>query len=235
MEGRFQVRQVERMKKQVSIVIFSLLLGVSAQVPDFMEKIRIPLWAELDAYPGLAEAGDVSAGQFDYPISRLKKTAPFLLNGMVYGWRFEYTPSDKLRGVEEYFATEEINTINDADIVYTKPWFENNRVYCWIEYTRTPQMTWLLNAWKSIKTQKIQGRGTGKISDGFDGITAAADNALKNAVRSHYRGLLKNKPKEIDGRVIIRSTPKIGINAGQYTVELDFFLETDRIVKYTQF
>lgn len=223
------------MRKKCVAVIFSLLMGVSAQIPDFMEKIRIPLWAELDAYPGLAEAQDVSAGQFDYPISRLKKTAPFLLNGMVYGWRFEYTPSDKLRGVAEYFSTEEINTINDADIVYTKPWFENNRVYCWIEYTRTPQMIWLLNAWKSIKTQKIQGSGTGKISDGFDGITNAANDALKNAVRAHYREIIKNKPKEIDGRVIIRSTPKIGINAGHYVVELDFFLETDRIVKYTQF
>lgn len=73
------------------------------------------------------------------------------------------------------------------------------------------------------------------IADGFDGITNAANDALKNAVREHYRQILKNKPKEIDGHVIIRGTPQIGINAGRYVVELDFFLETDRIVKYTQF
>ena len=156
---------------------------------------------------------------------------------MVYGWRFEYTPSDRLRGVAEYFNVEEINTIKEEDgsITYTKPWFENNRVYCWVEFTRTPQMIWTLKAWNSIQSKKIQGRGTGMIADGFDGITNATNDALKNAVREHYRQILKNKPKEIDGHVIIRGTPQIGINAGRYVVELDFFLETDRIVKYTRF
>lgn len=229
--------EVKIMKQICIIITFFFFVRVFAQTPDFTEKIRIPLWAELDAYPELAEAQDTSSGQFDYPISRLKKTAPFLLNGMLYGWRFEYTPSDRLRGVAEYFNVEEINTIKEEDgpITYTKPWFENNRVYCWVEFTRTPQMIWTLKAWNSIQSKKIQGRGTGMIADGFDGITNAANDALKNAVREHYRQILKNKPKEIDGHVIIRGTPQIGINAGRYVVELDFFLETDRIVKYTQF
>ena len=75
--------EVKNMKRICIIIIFFFFLRVFAQTPDFTEKIRIPLWAELDAYPELAEAQDTSSGQFDYPISRLKKTAPFLLNGMV--------------------------------------------------------------------------------------------------------------------------------------------------------
>ena len=80
-----------------------------------MEKIRMPLWAELDAYPELKEAQDTSAGQFDYTISRIKTLSEFLLNGMTYGWTFVYVPYDKIRGVEEYFEFSEINKISKED------------------------------------------------------------------------------------------------------------------------
>ena len=87
----------------------------------------------------------------------------------------------------------------------------------------------------NVNVKKIKGRGNGKISDGFDGIQNAAKNALKEAIREHYREIIKNKPKEISGKVIIRKTPKVGINSGQYVIELDFLLESDRIVMYTMY
>ena len=64
------------------------------------KKIHFPLWAELDAYPELAEAQDLQSEQYDYPIKRIRQIAPFLVEGMVYGWEFSYTPYDKSRGVE---------------------------------------------------------------------------------------------------------------------------------------
>ena len=81
----------------------------------------------------------------------------------------------------------------------------------------------------------IQGHGLGKIENGFDGIQEAGKNALKQAVRSYYRGEIKNKPKEISGSVLIRRPPLVGITEGQYSIFLDFFLEKDRIVKYTAY
>lgn len=199
-----------------------------------MEKIRMPLWAELDAYPELKEAQDTSSGQFDYTISRIKTLSEFLLNGMTYGWTFVYVPYDKIRGVEEYFEFSEINKISkeDGKIVYSKPWIQDNRFNCWVEFERTPQMIREFQVWNSINFAKIQGKGFGKISDGFDGISDGAKDCLKNAVRSHYRKIIKNKPKEIRGKVIIRKLPRIGIISGRYAVELDFFLETDKIIEY---
>lgn len=222
------------------LFIFSLLCyGASAQETDFSQKIRISLWAELDAYPESEEAQDLNSGQFDFPINRLKTTALFLLNGMVYGWNFTYTPSDKLRNVKEYFKLEEIGTISAQDaksgLVYSKPWIEDNKLNVWVEFMRTPQMMWNYNMWRRIKHQKIKGYGKGKISAGFEGITDAANDAVKNAVRTYYRTVIKNKPKEIKGRVIICRSPLLGISSGHYTLELDFFLETDKITIYTQF
>lgn len=227
------------MEKRTSLIFIILLLATNlfSQHLDFQKNIRIPIWAELDAYPELKEAQDTNAGIFDYPLSRLKTVAPFLITGMTYGFSFSYTPSDKLRNVSEFLEVIPLQelTEKDGNIIYSTPWIENNKLNCWIDFTRTPQMQWTYKMWNTIKINKIKGRGKGKISDGFDGIQNATNDCIKNAIRSHYQQIIKNKPKEICGKVIIRNTPSIAINAGHYIVELDFFLETDKIVKYTQF
>ena len=223
------------------LIFFVLGADVSAQEADFSEKIRIALWAELDAYPASKEAFDAvgkDASPFAYPVSRLKMTAPFLIDGMVYGWSFSFTPSDKLRNVEERLEITEIGSVsgqNESSIVYSKPWIADNKVNVWVEFERTPAMIFTCRMWNTISAKKAQGRGSGKISDGFEGITNAAKDALKDALRAHYRPILKNKSKEIRGRVLIRRAPLLGINAGHYTLDLDFFLETDKITPYTQF
>ncbi len=229
---------------KIKFILLSLILyaqsvynPVFAQHEDFTERIHLPLWAEIDAYPELEQAQNPEAGPFDFSVERIREVGPYLLNGMVYGWNFSYTPSDKVRGVQEFFEVTPINTIKDSDgpITYAKPWIEDNLLHVWVEYTRTPQQIWNLKAWRSITSQKTQGRGYGSIKKGFKGIEEASEQSIKEGIRSHYRAILKNKPKRIDGRIIIRSSPRLGLKSGQYIVELDFFLKTDRIVKYSQF
>ena len=58
---------------------------------------------------------------------------------------------------------------------------------------------------------------------------------MKNAVRNYYRNLIKNKPKQITGAVLLRKTPLLGIDSGRYVINLDFFLECGTIEEYTQF
>ena len=120
------------MEKRISLILFALIFfanNIYSQHEDFQKKIRIPLWAELDAYPGLAEAQDTSSGQFDYPINRLKTISPFLITGMTYGWNFTYTPYDKMRKVDEYFEVTPIAELSEKDgnIQYSKPWVQDNK------------------------------------------------------------------------------------------------------------
>ncbi len=121
------------------------------------------------------------------------------------------------------------------DIKYSSIWIENNRFNCWIDYTRTKHEVQTYYLWSSIQNPTIQGRGYGDLSLGFEGIKLAAQDALKNAVRNYYRNTIKNKPKEITGRVLMRKTPLLGIDNGQYVINLDFFLECGTISEYTQF
>ena len=242
------------MEKQLSKIgiFFSLLVllcfvpcagsSLYAQTPSIIEHIRFAVWADTDAYPGTeAAASDAQAGEFDYPIARIKEMVPFLLEGLVYGWNFTYTPSDKTRAVEEFFEITPVRAPSTSsgtttfDIKYSSVWIENNRFNCWIDYTRTPHEVQTYNLWASIQNPTIQGRGYGDLSLGFEGIKLAAQDALKNAVRSYYRNTIKNKPKEITGRVLMRKTPLLGIDNGQYVINLDFFLECGTILEYTNF
>lgn len=234
--------QLQKIKKSFSIfVIFSVMAGLYAQTPSIIEHIRFSVWAQTDAYPGTEEAAnDLNAGEYDYPIARIKEIVPFLMEGLVYGWDFVYTPSDKTRGVEEYLEVTPVRSAGDHnqssfDIKYSSVWIENNRFNCWVDYTRTPQEIQTYNLWASIKNPAIQGRGFGDLSSGFEGIKQAAQDAVKNAVRDYYRNIIKNKPKEITGRVLLRKTPLIGIDHGRYVIKLDFFLECGTILEYSQF
>ncbi len=218
----------------IVILVFFKFFGCFAQTPSVIEHIRFPLWADLDAYPGTEEASDTSAGVFDFPISRIRKVAPFIVSGMVYGWNFVYTPSDKSRGVEEYFELTEIQPLTPPlEVVkYSSPWIENARLNCWCDYTRTEFQIQNYKLWSSIQNPVIHGRGKGALEKGFDGIYEASENAVKEAVREYYRNVIKNKPKEISGAVLIKEIPTLGIVAGQYIINLDFFLECGRIIEY---
>lgn len=220
-------------RKSIQLIVLVLLFGlysatVFAQVPSFSEKIRIPLWAELDAYPGLEEAKDLEG--YEYPVQEIKKIAPFLISGMVYGWEFVYVPYDKSRGIEEYFEVKEINPA--GKITYSSPWIDDTYLRCWCEYTRTKAEVQNYKAWASITHPVIRGRGYGSVRDGFEGIKDAAADSLKSAVREYYRGITKNKPREITGSVLIKNEPILGIDSGRYAINLDFFLECDTIKKY---
>lgn len=224
-------------KKIIAIIFFIMFCSVlAAQVPSVIEQIRIPLWAEMEVMPGSDEYKE-DAKLFDYAVGHIKKVCPFFIEGMVYGWDFVYTPSDKARNVEEYF--EFIPRVEysyfDDKISYVYPMIDDNKLNCWCEYKRTADEVQNYYWWASINNPRIHGNGYGALDKGFEGVKDATVDAAKNAIREHYRGILRNKPKEITGSVFIKDVPLIGLDAGRYFVKLDFLLEYGKIVDYIQF
>lgn len=237
MERHLQKVKSRQFSKALFMLIFliGMISPLFSQTPSVIRNIRLPLWAELDAYPGLELSGGEDEGQFDFPVSQMHKIAPLIINGMVYGWNFVYVPYDKARGVEEYL---EITEVVPAEVIrggikYSSPWIENNNLNAWVEYTRTDSQVQSYNLWASIQNPVIAGIGYGSVEKGFEGIEEAARESLKAAIRNHYRKTIKNKPKEITGSVLIRKFPTLGIDSGRYVINLDFFLECGRIVEYS--
>lgn len=221
------------MEKRLKIILFLLLLTSLCFPQEYSTKrIRLYLWALPDAYPEIKE--EVPYQQAKEHIIKLSE---FLLTGMTYGWKFTYTPSDKLRNVDEFFECTSLRTFeNDKkNIQYDGAHFGEEKIYYWINFERNTQMEYYYKKFSSTKNPKVKGLGKGKLSKGFSGLEEAAFNAVKNGIREYYRKIIKNKPKEITGTLLIRKNPAIFIDAGNYTVELDFFLETSKIKEYTQF
>ncbi len=240
MEGYLQKLKSKSFSKRLFILLLMavMLFPLLAQTPSVVRNIRLPLWAELDAYPGLElsdKENEENEGQFDFPVSQLHSIAPLIINGMVYGWNFVYVPYDKARGVEEYLEITEIvsSDVIRGGIKYSSPWIENNNLNCWVEYTRTDSQVQSYNLWASIQNPVIGGIGYGSVEKGFEGIEEAVRESLKEAVRNYYRKTIKNKPKEISGSVLIRKFPTMGIDSGRYVINLDFFLECGRILEYS--
>lgn len=200
-------------------------------------RIQLPLWADLDAYPSSQEAANLESGVYDFAISRLKELAPFLIEGMVYGWSFRYVPSDKMRQVEEIIEVEPLVDFSKmkSQIVYRSPFIENSRLNCWCEFSRNESQQIEYELWSSIENPVIHGTGYGELSEGFDGIQKASYDAVKNAVREYYRNMIKNKPKEISGEILIKTIPMLGVKSGRYMLNLDFFLKNGKIIQYTQY
>ena len=249
-----QLRAHCRLAALLLVVACAAVPHAQAQHVYQDKQIRFSLWASREAYPGYfegdadeetqqknadaAERARKTNNEFVVPVARIKEITPYLLNGMVYGWHFEYTPSDTARGVAEYFELTPVQPLTDeqlAKVHYAKPWVQGDRLLCWIEYERTSEMQQIYKSWQVVTNPRIRGIGYARLSEGFAGIQKACEEALKSAVREYERKIIKTKPKEITGAVIFASPPLIGIDAGRYKVTLDFFMETDRITMYQTF
>lgn len=219
------------------IFLFSCSLGFS-QLSNTQKTLRIRLWAPMDENPSSQIVPKDDEPYYATSINALKKTAPFLLSGMIYGWEYEYTPSDKTRNVEEYFSFVPIAEIteNDGNITFTDPAFLEARVYCWLEYLRSEKMMAYLQRWNSVKYPKVLGFGESSNNDSVEAIKEAVKESAKNAIRTYAQKQTKNKPKEVSGKILLCSEdPSIKILKGKYTAYLDFFLYVDKIVQYSQY
>ena len=221
-------------------ILIILILSCSvcfSQISDTQKTLRIRLWAPVDENPA-SQIAPETEDSFGTSFRSLKATAPYLLSGMIYGWKFEYTPSDKTRNVEEYFSFTPIAEIpeDDEKITFTNPAFLDTRVYCWLEYLRTDEMMISRQRWDSIQFPRVSGIGESSNLDSIDGIKEAVKEAAKNAIRTYAQKQTKNKPKEVTGTILLKDIdPNIKIIKGKYTAHLDFFLYVDKIIQYSQF
>ena len=217
------------------IFCFSFLFS---QLSDTQKMLRVKLWVPKDENPATQIAPKEGEAWYMPGIRALQETAPFFLTGMIYGWEFEYTPSDVTRNVEEYFSLTPIFEINkeDYNINFSDPAFLDARIYCWLEYPRTDAMMYYRLRWDEIQFPKVKGVGeSGKINS-VDAIKESVVEAAKNAIRTYAQSQTKNKPKEVVGKILlVDEDPSIKIISGKYTASLDFFLYVDKIIHYSQY
>ncbi len=201
--------------------------------------LRFPVWYVIEESPDKADTIELSDSQFATAREGIQHLAPYFIEGLVYGWEFSYTPSDRVRGVSEFFEMKRILTIseNDANIRLTNPVVMSNLsvVEAWVEYDLSNRMMHERLRWHSGSFPSIGGRGEALVFDGVESVKTACENAAKSAIRQYSQNIIKNKPKEINGKILLTDFPRYYIDAGKYVADLDFFLNVSTIVEYTKF
>lgn len=227
----------------VRLIAFILFCAVCranlyAQNEASYEILRFPLWFPVDNVPSLQKPLEKGESVYTQAIEEIKNLTPFMLESLIYGWKFIYTPSDKLRGVSEYFSVEPaVPVIPDERLTFTDAHLitEGAKLECWAEFRLSPDMIYRRERYKTSTYRSIHGQGEAPMIDGSEGIKEACRQALKDAVRSYARTFIKNKPKEITGTVVLTDLPRYYIKSGKYRADLDFFLILSKIERYTQF
>ena len=156
---------------------------------------------------------------------------------MIYGWKYEYRPSDRLRNVAEEFILRPIGAIAEGDPSFSLTGLtaEYPRLTCWAQYAPNETTARWQRHWEGITVRTGKGTGRGERLDGTAGIRAAYEAALLNAVRERARKLEKNKPKEIRGEVLLRPEPRLYADAGQFVADVRVLVSIDELVPWTSF
>ncbi len=231
-------------------------LPVAAEVP---RVIRVPVWVFLEPVPGTGfdpQGGtqDTSSGntqnntqgdansarntlQAETPAGDLRAIARYVLGGMIYGWRFTYTPGDRGRKVAEYFTLEPVMEIPDDDPRFSLEGLDPAypRVSTWAQFVLDDSAARRNLYWKSVQFRSADGRGYGDRERESEGIRDAYSDAVRSAVRAYARKLEKNKPKEIRGEVLLREDPRLFTEAGRFVADITVLVNLIEIVPYTAF
>ena len=203
--------------------------ALHAQVtPALPGSASATVWVYTEATPGNEEL---------VPMEDLESLAAFVLSGMVYGWRFEYTPRDPSRGVDAYLSLEPLGEIDAASPGFSLSFIEEKgaRLYCRAEFAFGEAALNSARLWSSAAYKTARGRGYGERGDEAAGAFAAYEGAIRDAIHESARAQAKNRPKEVRGEIKLKEEPRLFAASGRFVADADFLINIKEIVPYTVF
>ncbi len=167
-------------------------------------------------------------------LERLVTEAQIILSGMIYGFSFSYTPSNPDRSIPEQFQMEPFGTVprGDPGFEVFQTWTEGDRLYARILYTMTDEQLQWFNGWQSSANASSSGVGTVPFVRGPVAKIDALQDGVRSAVREYLREQVRNRPREATGAVLLRESPRFGVNAGDYTARVDVLVQIDSVEPY---
>jgi hypothetical protein len=224
--------------KQVSIrVRIGLLLGLLVSGSSLFalnEQLSLHVWCEVSPFRWEIEKPPVDEKE---AVKQILAEARVILSGMLYGYTFLYTPSDKARGVKEVFELEPVREIPWGDPRLSVAYYEQkeNQLNARVLYALTEAQGARLAAWQSNTIPVASGRGNFSLFEGENAKLNSVKEAVKQAIRIYLRPREQNKPREISGEVLIWNEPRTVIIDGDYVTTLKTKLFIKNIEAYKVF
>ncbi|TVQ17345.1 MAG: hypothetical protein EA382_19015 [Spirochaetaceae bacterium] len=218
--------------------LLSLLLvlwtGSAVAQPVDDPIVVIEVWTELD--PIVADGSERPVPR-DVALERLVDEAQRVLSGMIYGYRFVYTPADPARRIAEHFDLEPIGTIARGDPGFTvfQTWIDRDRLYARIFYSmNASQMRWR-QGWQASANIRSSAIGMTPFIGGPTEKHRAIPDGIRLAIREHVRQRNFNRPQAVTGAVILADAPAHGIRSGHYEARVSVYFQIDAIERYQHY
>ncbi|GAB1433741.1 hypothetical protein MASR2M29_23740 [Spirochaetota bacterium] len=233
------------------LVVFNVLLLALAN-PAFMNKEVLAAQVkktvlsgefpvDLAPPPGLSAFSDVADPRYKPGLpdkeaaAQLLAEARWVFAGMIWGFDYVYTPSDKARGIAEFFEIKPRWTKNMAgnaisrdasvalDIRPLSVSMQDAMLYAYLECSLGAEEASEQASW-AFGTSHGQARGTAAYfrlnsEDPLAVVLArrkAIINASKEALRAILRDRTHNKPREVRGSFAFAAVPKVIVKNGEW-------------------
>lgn len=155
-------------------------------------------------------------------IANLLEEARLVFSGIIYGWRFFYQPSDRLRNVKEVFRLEPIAQIQTGDR-NLEPLSSEQKgtslVRLRVRYHLGAKDAQHIAFRSSPSLLFSTGKGSAGMESNFAARKEAIENSVKEAIRSHQRKRMHAKPQSLSGVVYLEEPPRVYLNSGQFIAD----------------
>ncbi|TVR00392.1 MAG: hypothetical protein EA403_11695 [Spirochaetaceae bacterium] len=216
----------------VLLIAFALYGAGFAHTAE--NRLVAEFWAELQ--PTVRPDADFAARR-EAVVRQMLAEAQWTFSGMIYGYRFSYTPFDRRRGVEEQFTLEPIASIpwGDPELTVLATRQEGGRHLAQIQYVMVDHQARRHAAWQSRSVSRSAGTGQVSLWPGVEQKQLAVEDAVRMAVRERLRVMSPNKPAAAHGRVVLAAPPRIWILSGAYHASVHVRMDVDEIRHYELF
>ncbi len=213
------------------------LIMTAALSSGFAEELLvIEQWVELDQTPSApgSSAAEETRSLREEAVGRLLDEARYIFSAMIYGFTFEYQPSDRSRGVEERFQLTPVYQIpvGDPAVSVLQSWVDGTRLYVRLGYELHEHQAAWFRSWQSHAIPEVDGAGAAQWFGGFSQRVAAIQDALRSGCREYLRARVFARPQRVTGSILITDDPVINVYAGEYTARVTFSLRVDEIRHY---
>jgi hypothetical protein len=194
-------------------------------------ELRAEFWADSEAVPQKGEPWPIDEAT---RLSRLRGEAAYVYAGMISGFEFEWSPSDRTRAIAESFTlTPKAPIATDDGRLAIGPSREaNGDLYAYASYSLSATEGLSLESYGREPWRSAQGLGKVDFIRGVPGRRAAYEDAARDAVSNLLRSLSPNKPRRVRGRLVFAEAPRMTLQGGFYTVRLKARIEVTELLSY---
>ncbi len=239
--------------------LVSLALGLAAVSPCAAQDLDVVLRAEFPAdlvqvpsaepFGGVPDPGYQATLPGEAAATAILEEARWTFSGMVWGFDFTYTPSDKARAIQELFVIKPRGELawGTPGVSVSAVRREGASILATVAWSPWPAARAELSAWSAAGYGSAQGRGSAPAVVGaepgmeLDGRyipspvmarRAAVTDAMRAALRAFLVSVERSKPREVRGSCSLAAPPRVVMSSGAYVATVRLRVAVDEVISY---